>query len=247
MYPCVKNVHLKTVIDLGQIGGGESQLHSVDAVTSLCSIRYLREIETGPCDMKSGYGLIMAENCGFPTSVMTDARLIRKSVRNIYPFLAQQWQVTDESEKFGGAFAVKVTLDHLKLLESSTLSIEGLRSYLYNLRKRIPSCSANEMISYLRKLGTDGSGGGLQHEVATPTQTSENEHCTTTTTTTAVRERYRSFFRNDSGQAEKNDEVTAVLQKSICNDDSCEIELTCTADALEFGVECTNLSNQFDE
>jgi len=50
-------------------------------------MKYLHEVGSGPCDMKSGYGLLMAEQSGFPRSVLQDARQLRSVVRDQFPVL----------------------------------------------------------------------------------------------------------------------------------------------------------------
>ena len=52
MYPTAHNVHLKT--SLGVLTDG---------------LKFLHKLGDGPCEMKSGYGIMMAESCNFPENV----------------------------------------------------------------------------------------------------------------------------------------------------------------------------------
>jgi len=53
LYPNVKNVHLKTSIDLAS---PQSNVNGRLISTATDGIKYLHQVGSGPCDMKSGYG-----------------------------------------------------------------------------------------------------------------------------------------------------------------------------------------------
>lgn len=54
LYPNVKNVHLKTSIDLASSPNNANNGRLISTATD--GIKYLHQVGSGPCDMKSGYG-----------------------------------------------------------------------------------------------------------------------------------------------------------------------------------------------
>jgi DNA mismatch repair ATPase MutS len=142
LYPNAKNVHLRTSIDLAP--GSSSDPAAADG-----GIVYLHQIGAGPCDMRAGYGLIMAEQCGYPADVLADAREIRRAVRDAYPILTahQAPATTDNAHlKMMGDL-----LRQLQLLKDSTLDDAGLRQYLHNLRSRVSEEDAQAMLRCLEQ------------------------------------------------------------------------------------------------
>lgn len=133
MYPQAKNVHMKTSIDL-----------ATNAVSSV-GLKYLHEVVSGPCDMRSGYGIIMAEQCGFPTEVMNDAREIRTIVRDSFPVLSQDCTADDSK----GLCAMSALLQHLMLLKNSSLDTSSALTYLHELRSKIPDSVAVDMLEWI--------------------------------------------------------------------------------------------------
>ena len=135
-------------------------------------MKYLHEVGAGPCDMKSGYGLLMAEQSGFPRSVLQDARQLRSVVRDQFPVLVRGGG--GESGGSGGADAagtdnnssmavVTSLLQHLLLLKTTmnsaassdssggaTEDTSAARQYLQSLRDRIPDSAAQDMLLWLR-------------------------------------------------------------------------------------------------
>ena len=150
MYPNVKNVHLKTSIDTRGVG------QTAAAVGAEGGIVYLHEIGSGPCDMRSGYGLIMAEQCGYPADIVADAREIRRAVRDAYPILSAH-QSPAEAQDNQPLVALNGLLKHLLLLQDSTLDEAGLRHYLHSLRGRYTDEMVAVMRSYLDAAHTDSN------------------------------------------------------------------------------------------
>jgi DNA mismatch repair ATPase MutS len=126
MYSNVKNVHLKTTLDAISVSDGNIS----KAPQSV--LRYLHEIETGPCEMRSGYGIIMAEDSGFPQSVLEDARAFRNLLRS-----SETIQVETRIEA-NYDDAINNILQYLLILKNSSLDDRSIRLYLQNLRSRIP-------------------------------------------------------------------------------------------------------------
>lgn len=149
MYPSAKNIHMRTTINLApdaergsETGGGRSA-----ASTPATGMKYLHEVSSGPCDMKSGYGLVMAEQSGFPPAVLDDARALRSVVRDKFPVLLQQPGTADRSLS-----ATSTLLQHLLLLKGAALEPAAMQAYLQGLRDRVPHSAAEEMVRWLKTL-----------------------------------------------------------------------------------------------
>jgi len=138
LYANVKNVHLKTAIDSsGPIGPAIG-----------ASIKYLREVGAGPCDLRSGYGILMAEQCGFPSAVLLDARELRAVIRDKFPVL-----IGENSSEEHSLGSLTTLLQHLSLLKTSThLDDHAVRASLSKLRSAIPDCTAAAIITWLATL-----------------------------------------------------------------------------------------------
>lgn len=139
LYPTVRNFHMKTSIDIS-MDAAEDQSNNRSN-----SIHFLHRIGGGPCDMKSGYGLLMAELCGFPSAVIEDAREVRRTVQEKFPILIGATLETREKqhqqERQTQQHFVRMTnqlLQHLQLLKNSTLPDPEMCRYLHNLKQRLP-------------------------------------------------------------------------------------------------------------
>ena len=139
-------------------------------------MKYLHEVGAGPCDMKSGYGLLMAEQSGFPRSVLQDARQLRSVVRDQFPVLVRGGGGEGGSNGGSGGAdaagtnnnssvaAVTSLLQHLLLLKTTMTTAasssdrsggdredtSAARQYLQSLRDRIPDSAAQDMLLWLR-------------------------------------------------------------------------------------------------
>ena len=148
MYGNAKNVHLKTAIDST---GGPSAIHG----GSGASIKYLREVGAGPCDLRSGYGILMAEQCGFPSAVLLDARELRTVIRDKFPVLIGGGGVETSSEEEQSLGSLTTLLQHLSLLKTHTqLDDHAVRTSLSKLRAAIPDCTATAIIAWLATLAS---------------------------------------------------------------------------------------------
>lgn len=151
MYDNAKNVHLKTAID--STGGSSASIHG----GSGASIKYLREVSAGPCDLRSGYGILMAEQCGFPSAVLLDARELRTVIRDKFPVLIGGGggggeTSSDEEQSLG---SLTTLLQHLSLLKTRTqLDDHAVRTSLSKLRAAIPDCTAAAIIAWLATLAS---------------------------------------------------------------------------------------------
>lgn len=149
-------------------------------------MKYLHEVGAGPCDMKSGYGLLMAEQSGFPRSVLQDARQLRSVVRDQFPVLVRGGGEGGSND--GGAAnaagtsnsssmtAVTSLLQHLLLLKTTmnstasssdrsggdTEDTSAARQYLQSLRDRIPDGAAQDMLLWLHhNSSTSANASGI--------------------------------------------------------------------------------------
>ena len=159
MYGNAKNVHLKTTIDSSSSSGSSGTGPGV--MGSGASIKYLREVGAGPCDLRSGYGILMAEQCGFPSAVLLDARELRTVIRDKFPVLigggggggggrGAESSSEQEEQSLG---SLTTLLQHLSLLKTSThLDDHAVRSSLSKLRAAIPDCTAAAIIAWLATL-----------------------------------------------------------------------------------------------
>lgn len=160
MYPNVQNIHLKTTINFREISDSQIARNRVivgdhredsNGVKS-ASIKFLHKINSGPCDMKTEYGIIIAEQCGLPDTVIRDAQQMRRKVRENCPVLLPQNKLVDNSLN-----ELTRLLQHLLLLKNSTLDDEGLLNYLNNLRSQYSTETITEMLQTIDSLEMDES------------------------------------------------------------------------------------------
>ena len=112
MYPNVRNIHIMGSICIDNDIASETQ--------------YNHKLNNGPCRLQSGYGIKMAENCGFPDSIINDAHYFASKLQYLNPVIC-------DSGMNNNMLVLRSLLDNLLILESSTLSTDGLRNYLNNL------------------------------------------------------------------------------------------------------------------
>jgi hypothetical protein len=102
------------------------------------------------------YGVSMAEQCGLPAEVVTDARQMLSTVMDSFPVLIHSDRTIDKS-----IFAIHDLLQQLLLLPNSTFfnDKETLCNYLNNLRSSISDEQARQMLLYIKRmyLQKDGS------------------------------------------------------------------------------------------
>lgn len=148
LYPNVKNIHLKTTINIlapihergstglatraGRLLPSPSDPTSTDNTTNNnCRIKFLHEVGLGPCDMQSGYGILMAEMCGFPSDILAHAKVLRGKINEEHSFQLnyKSMHMTEEDR------LVNRLLFHLVIvLQDATMDDARLRAYLHNLR-----------------------------------------------------------------------------------------------------------------
>lgn len=124
VYPNTKNVHMKTAIDFDSYAQPRS-----DNVQP--TMRYLHTLEAGPCDMKSGYGIMMAGRCGFPEKTIHIARGYQRILRDQYPLLIGNNCIDDANTH------VRSLFQQLSVLRNSHIDLTGMRNFLQSIRGSI--------------------------------------------------------------------------------------------------------------
>jgi DNA mismatch repair protein MSH4 len=139
MYPQVSNLHMKTSVDIERNKG----------------IKFLHEIGTGSCEIKSGYGIAMAQYCGFSSALITKAKAKLRLVRNKFPLLMQ----APKADKT--IHGVSLLLRHLKSLKAGSIQGDALLSILDTLRQRVDRESSDSLLALLDSMrSTQVDGGG---------------------------------------------------------------------------------------
>jgi hypothetical protein len=124
-YPNTKNIHMKTAIDI------ETAANDMNQQQHQPRMRYLHVLEAGPCDMKSGYGIMMAARCGFPDQTIHIARSYQRILRDQYPLLLGASCIDDTS-----ALARRL-FQQLSILRNTRIDAIGIRNFLQSLRANI--------------------------------------------------------------------------------------------------------------
>ena len=110
----------------------------------------LLQVGTGPCDMKSGYGLLMAEAAGFPAELVAEARGLQRAVRASFPLLLHggpgsgSGGIGSVNNVDQSALLAKDLLAKLLLLRTSSLVAESPSDYRgSDSNSAITACSSS--------------------------------------------------------------------------------------------------------
>jgi DNA mismatch repair protein MSH4 len=126
MYPSVCNLHLATDIE--------------------DKIRFLHTISNGACEIRFGYGVAMAEICGFSPQFISRAKEKMTEVRDAFPLLLK-------AEKVDHHLVAATTLSkNLQSLASSSMNETALHNFKIQLRGRIPQTTQHEILNLLDHL-----------------------------------------------------------------------------------------------
>lgn len=117
IYPEVRNIHMK----------GEDDSGGVDAA----GLHIVHKLSTGSCGQYSGYGLKMAEKCGLPSTVLKLAAECAEKLKHNHPLVCESGGINKNIA------VLNSLLNNLLILENSTLSTAGLRSYLLGLQNKM--------------------------------------------------------------------------------------------------------------
>ena len=132
VYPCIRNIHMK----------GDD--HDLGSKTNTPIVTH--QLVSGSCELQSGYGIIMAEKCGFPDVVLDDARRFAVELSNLHilRFAA--------GEKNKNIIVLNSLLNHLLILEDSSLSPEGMKEYMHELHSKMTLDQFNTLKSVVDEL-----------------------------------------------------------------------------------------------
>jgi DNA mismatch repair protein MSH4 len=120
MNPAAKNVHLEMSFTDRVSGRGGSE-----------PVRFLHSVGDGACDVHGGYGIKMAELCGFPPEILEKARQLQTKARLVLPrLLAPRTNRTPQ--------LLQTLLSRLLMLQDTTLDDGGVMAYLRGVRSSIP-------------------------------------------------------------------------------------------------------------
>lgn len=154
MYCNAKNMHLQTIINVSPTNDSNSLLS------------YLHEIKEGSCSIKNGYGIILAEICGFPKAMLDVAKTLQKIVKNTFPLLLNVQSV------HSGIANLSELLQRLLLLKEATFDQRGWTTYLTNMHAKVSHSighMSNLLISHESRVGHQGgNSNGVGNTADTP-------------------------------------------------------------------------------
>jgi hypothetical protein len=154
MYPNVSNYHMKSAMELKPADGQQQTEENTG--------RQAHQLSSGPFELRSGYGISTAEQCGFPKPVVAEARRLLPAVMQACP-VAVHATTVDRS-----VFATNELLQQLLLLEHAHLDDAAFCSYLYNLRRSVSVTDATQMLLYLKSVLMERESRSIIETDATP-------------------------------------------------------------------------------
>lgn len=130
LYANAKNLHFKTRMD------PPTSRTTVEGAAN--EVVFMHELGDGPCEIESGYGLLMAELCSIPPSILQAARKLRHTLREKHALRIPQRMLIDDTVRVVGFLLHHLTV----VLKNASLDSDGLRQYLVNTKSRIGSKAA---------------------------------------------------------------------------------------------------------
>ena len=138
MYPRVSNLHLVT-----------DQEHRLE---------FRHKVAKGPCDIKYGYGVAMAQLCGFPPEFIASAKKHLRQMRERFPVLINGPKVDDS------LVAATNLLKQLRALDSSsTMDQDALHSFKKQLRDKIPAKTRENILNLLDHMDAAEEASGPRY------------------------------------------------------------------------------------
>ena len=207
MYPNVRNIHLKVALDYNYTNNSSNisnnsmvvttttnNMNNTNNTTSSSSssssmnmirakehIKFIHQVGSGPSELKDGYGILMSELCGFPTGMIEQARVYQKIVRHLYPIYINH---NDIDPSVG---LVSNLLQHLLLLNNTSLDDDSLCQYLNTLRIKVSEKATNNILHYLNNFTTPTStNNSTMSNMNTNNNMSNNTNTTNYTTNNNV-------------------------------------------------------------
>ena len=139
MYPSVCNIHLATDIEN--------------------KLQFLHTINNGACDIRFGYGVAMAEICGFSPEFISRAKGKMLDVKNAFPLLLKADNVDHH------LVAAATLSRNLESLALSSMSENALHDFKDQLRRRISQSTQRSIVDLLNRL--DGEQSANDNVAAT--------------------------------------------------------------------------------
>lgn len=144
MYPSVCNLHLATDIE--------------------DKLRFLHTVSNGACEIRFGYGVAMAEICGFSPEFISRAKGKMTDVKDAFPLLLKAEKVDDH------LVAATALSKNLQSLALSSMNETTLRQFKDQLRRRIPEATQQGIVQLLDCLDKQRVKDAIndQHESVDP-------------------------------------------------------------------------------
>lgn len=184
MHTNARNVHFRTTFN-----------------NTTSSINHLHQLSNGPCDLSTGYGIMAAEVCGFDSTIVQDARRLRKVVRDSYPQLLPTTIMLVDTNGAGltttTVASLTILVRGLLLLQHSTLDRQGLREYLQSLRRRVDDASMQSIRQYLASI-TRTRVNPITDAATTTSTNCNNPNDNAINTKTNISHKKQSFGQNQS-------------------------------------------------
>jgi len=128
--PCLFVTHYSQITSLPALYTAATNIHLKTAIGVLSEgLTYLHTIAQGPCEVKSGYGIMMAKVCNFPEHMISEARAIQRIVRSSYPVLLLDGVCSRRN------IDLESIVEKVLMLNESSLSANGKRDYLTDLSR----------------------------------------------------------------------------------------------------------------
>jgi DNA mismatch repair ATPase MutS len=109
LYPNVKTVHVKASLTL-------------DDRAPKRNIHFTHQITPGPCKLANGYGIVLAEMCGFPREVVDHARSVRSQI-------VDKLSLSVKTNPLGGKDMPKVDSRKKAILEQAAVILEAAKPH----------------------------------------------------------------------------------------------------------------------
>lgn len=136
-YSCIQNIHLKTTINVNQESNTDKKVE----------LNYLHEICEGASEMRNGYGIMIAETCGFPNEVIQEARRIQKLLRVHLPLVNPI--MTNSYESAMDLFN-KIKSIHERNSKENFTNTKIMRNDLTTLLQTITTQESESILYYLK-------------------------------------------------------------------------------------------------
>lgn len=143
LYTNTRNIHFKTTINSNILYNINSAIHSND--NNQCIV-YSHQLQDGPCDMMSGYGLVLAEVTDFPNDIIIEAKKISKIIIEKFPILLSSNNNYNNNNTDKLSYILKKILSCKYNIYNNESKLCELFT---SLRQEISDAYSNTMIEYI--------------------------------------------------------------------------------------------------